>query len=336
MTRRLVAALLAASLLAACGGPAPDVVLYVALDREHSEPIVAAYEEATGKRVEAFYDVESNKSVGLRRRLQAEAANPRCDVFWNNEAVQTVLLAEAGLLQPYESPNGSDVPDHLKDEAGLWTGFATRARVLIVNTDAVPEGDRPVGWPSFLEPGASGRAGMAKPLTGTTAAHAGVVIARDGWEAYRDLLAAMRANGVHFGPGNAHLMRLVRTGELAFGWTDTDDYRAAETGDFPVAMIVPGQQPGGEGLVTIPNTVSMVAGAPHPEAARELIDFLLSRKVEKMLAHGPSVQIPVRDDVERPDHVLRLSDWRVAEIDWGAAGRAYADHADDLEAVFNQ
>ncbi len=312
-------------------------MLYVALDRNHSEPIVKAYEQATGRVVDAHYDVEANKSVGLRRRIQAESANPRCDVFWNNEVVQTVLLAQADLLQPYVSPNATDVPAHLKDPDGHWTGFAARGRVLIVNTELLPDpAQAPVGWPSFLDPAYANRIGMAKPLTGTTAAHAGMIIARDGWEALQRQLSAMRANRVRFGPGNAHLMKLVRAGELVFGWTDTDDYRAAETGGFPVAMVVPGQQPGGEGLVLIPNTVSLVKDAPHPDAARELIDFILSRQVEASLAAGHSAQIPVRDDVARPDHVLRLSDWKIAEVDWAAAGAAYAAHTDDLEAFFNQ
>ena len=340
MRERMLVALLAlacAGLLpTGCGGPEADVVLYVALDRNHSEPIVRAFEEATGLRVDAQYDIEASKSVGLRRRLQAEADNPRCDVFWNNEAAQTVLLADAGLLQPYEPANAIDIPAALKSPEHLWTGFAARGRVLIVNTELLPD---PAAWPTgmadFLDPAFAGNVGMARPLTGTTAAHAGVLIAQDGWEATAALFAGMRENDVRFGSGNAHLMQLVRDGKLHFGWTDTDDYRAAELADKPVAMVVPDQGPGERGLILIPNTVGLVTGAPHPEAGKQLIDFILSRKVERLLAESSSCQIPVRDDVSRPAHVLNLSHWKVAEIDWLAAGRAYAEHADALEALFD-
>ena len=229
------------------------------------------------------------------------------------------------------------MPEHLKDAAHRWTGFGARGRVLIVNTDLLPvAGERPTGMSSFLEPRFADRIGMARPLTGTTAAHAGVLISTIGRDATFELLGRLRDNKVHFGPGNAHLMRLVREGELLFGWTDTDDYRVAETGGFPVAMVVPDQGDGEAGLIVIPNTVSLVKNAPHPEVGKQLIDYLLSREVEKRLAHGESAQIPVRDDVERPDHVLNLSQWTVAEVDWQAAGAAYAEATDELEAFFNQ
>ena len=314
-----------------------DVVLYCAVDRTHSEPIVRAFEEATGLRVDFQPDVELSKSVGHRRRLQEESHNTRCDVFWNNEVVQMVLLAENGLLQPYASPNAADIPEGLKDPGDLWAGFGARARVLIVNNELCPD---PAALPnstnSLMNPTWRGQAGMAKPLTGTTAAHASIWIQQWGLERTLMTLAVMRSNEVAFGPGNAHLMKLVRDGKLAFGWTDTDDAKVAIDGGYPVTQVVPDQGPGEFGLIVIPNTVAMIAGAPHPEAAQKLIDFLVSREVEELLAHGPSAQIPVRSDVPRPEGVLNLADYKLAKFDWQAVGAAYAANVDALEAFFNQ
>ena len=100
--RRLLLPLIA--LLAAGCGRANDVVLYCALDESFAAPVVREFERRTGLHVDAYYDVEADKSVGLRRRLQQEAQRPVCDVFWNNEPVQSVVLAEGGLLAPYRSP----------------------------------------------------------------------------------------------------------------------------------------------------------------------------------------------------------------------------------------
>lgn len=322
--------------LAACG-PQGDVVLYCSLDRSHAEPIVQAFEQASGLTVEAYYDVEANKSVGLRRRLQEEAARPQCDVFWNNEVVQMVLLGRAGLLQPYDSPSAADVPERYRDPGHLWTGFAARARVLIVNTKTRAEAASwPKGTADFLVPANSGRCAMAKPLTGTTAAHAAVWIATLGAEAALARFQGMLDNGVLFGPGNAHVMRLVREGQLDFGFTDTDDCQAALDEGYPVAMVVPDQGPGEPGLILIPNTIALVAGAPHPESGRRLVDFVLSREVEERLAAGPSAQIPLRAGVPRPDKVLDVSDLQLVEVDWAAASAGYEAQADALEALFNR
>jgi len=323
-------------LAAVACGRTPDVVLYCAVDRAHSEPIVRAFEERTGLLVDFQPDVELSKSVGHRRRLQEEASNPRCDVFWNNEVVQMVLLADAGLLEAYESPAAADIPAEFRDPGGLWSGFAARGRVFIVNTNAFPEASRrPASTHDFLDPAYRGRAGMAKPLTGTTAAHAAVWIHEWGLDRTLSMLDAMRENGVVFGPGNAQLMRQVRMGELDFGFTDTDDMKVALDEGFPVVQVVPDQGPDDPGLLVIPNTVALVKGAPHPEAARRLIDFLLSTEVEAMLAAGPSAQIPVRSGVPRPDTVLDLTDLELADVDWQAVGRAYAANVAALEAYFN-
>ncbi|MFT7463044.1 MAG: iron(III) transport system substrate-binding protein [Pseudohongiellaceae bacterium] len=325
--------------LGSCGGRPADVVLYCAVDQAHSEPIVRAFEAATGLKVDFQPDIEATKSIGHRRRIQEESNNPRCDVFWNNEVVQSVLLAEASpaLIEPYISPAAADIPAQFKDPSGWWTGFASRARVLIVNTERFPSADDyPKTTDAFLVPGEGELCSMAKPLTGTTAAHGAVWLNTWGQEQTFAHLSAMRENGVRFGPGNAHLMRLVRDGKLDFGWTDTDDVKSAIDQGYPVARVVPDQGPGEFGLIVIPNTVSLIKNAPHPEAARKLIDFLLSHEVEAMLAAGDSGQIPVRAAVPRPDGVLKLDGLKLAAIDWAAVGHTYAKNVDALEDWFNK
>lgn len=329
--------LVVGALVTACGGPASDVVLYCSLDQSHAAPIVAAFEKETGLKVEAYYDVEANKSVGLRRRLQEEAARPVCDVFWNNEVVQMALLARAGLMQPYESPSAADIPAQDKDPGHLWTGFAARGRVLIVNTKLLPDAaSRPRGTADFLDPARSKRAGMAQPLTGTTAAHAGVWISWLGAEPALARFRTMQDDGVRFGPGNAGVMRMVRDGQLDYGFTDTDDCQAAIDEGYPVAMVVPDQDANAPGLILIPNTIGLVKGAPHPDTGRKLIDYVLSRAVEEQLARGPSAQIPLRTSVPRPPKVLDVSAYKIAKVDWVAAAAGYEAQADALEALFNR
>jgi ABC-type Fe3+ transport system substrate-binding protein len=51
-------------------------------------------------------------------------------------------------------------------------------------------------------------------------------------------------------------------------------------------------------VVLIPNTVAVVKGAPHAEAARMVVDYLLSAEVEKKLAEMPGAQVPLGDDLK--------------------------------------
>ena len=103
------------------------VVVYSSLDREFSEPILKAYGKKAGVRVDAKFDVESTKTVGLTQLLIFEAPSPRCDLFWNNEILNTLRLKEKGLLAPMHPRNAEHYPEIFKAKDGTWYGFAARA-----------------------------------------------------------------------------------------------------------------------------------------------------------------------------------------------------------------
>lgn len=324
-----------ALLLASSCTRAPELVVYCALDQEHAEPILARFERETGLDLDVQFDVEANKTVGLVARIKQESSRPRCDVFWNNECAHSAALAEQGLLQPYESPNAVAIPAQYKDAQHRWTGFAARARVLIVNTDRLDPA-RVHGWAELLAPEWAGQVSMARPLTGTTLTHMAALFALRG-EApmralLRDLAERNAAGRFDLASGNANVMRMVRDGQVAFGWTDSDDYNVAREQGFHVAQVLPDQD--GEGCLLIPNSVAIVRGAPHPEAARRLIDYLLAPAVEEELARSRSAQIPLRAEVPRPAHVVAIDELVQLRVDWPALGRELEQRQLELKEIF--
>jgi len=269
-------------------------------------------------------------------RIRAERARPRADVFWNNEIANTILLAEEGLTQPYRSPSAADLPAQWRDPAGMWTAFAARARVILYRPDLLGPGQSPPRRVADLnrEPEAS-MGGMAAPLTGTTLTHFAVLSLLDGREATLDWLRRARSSGLHIGAGNAAVMRRVRDGDFAWCLTDTDDAAAARRNGSPVKILFPDQEPGGRGTLLIPNTICMLAGAPHPEAARRFIDFALSPEVEALLAASDSEQMPLHPDVEIPPGMKRPGvDFRVMKVDWVAAAHELQARRKDFEELF--
>ncbi|MCK4343558.1 MAG: extracellular solute-binding protein, partial [Phycisphaerae bacterium] len=126
-----------------------EVVVYTALDRQFSEPILDDFTAQTGIKVQAVYDTESTKTVGLTNRIIAEANRPRCDVFWNNEILNTLRLKAEGLLQPCQPSQAENYPARYRDPEGYWHGFAARARVIIVNTDLVKPEELPKSVADF-------------------------------------------------------------------------------------------------------------------------------------------------------------------------------------------
>ncbi len=317
--RRSVAFLLAVLIIGVFTGgctntDVKEVVVYTSLDQVFSEPILQDFEEETGIRVKAVYDVEASKTTGLVNRLIAEKDRPKADVFWNSEVAQTIILKYKDILIPYRSPSAEDIPQKFKDKEDYWTGFAARSRVLIYNTNLLKESDLPKSIFELTDAKWKGKVALAHPLFGTTATHIAALYSTIGQKKTETFLKALKANDVVIVNGNSVSRDVVVEGQLPLGFTDTDDVNVALQSGKPVKMLFPDKE--GIGTLLIPNTVALIKGAPHPEEAKIFIDYLLSRKVESKLAFSESAQIPVRDGVSKPPHIPEISSIGVMEVDY--------------------
>lgn len=289
-------------ILGSCSSPdgGREVVIYTSVDQTFSEPILDEFEKQTGIKVLAVYDVEAAKTTGLVNRIIAEEANPQADVFWSGEFAQTILLKERNLLAPYRSTNIAGIPEQYMDQAGYWSSMGGRARVIIINTELIPEGG-PTSLEDFLNPAwPAEKIGIAYPLFGTTSTHAAAIYAFFGREEGRSYFEALQSRGVAVVDGNSVVRDLVASGQLAFGLTDTDDACGAIARGAPVRIVIPDQGVGEIGTLIIPNTVGLIAGSPNPESGKELIDFLLSLETEAALIRSGWSHIALRQvDVEQ-------------------------------------
>jgi len=300
----VVSVLIGASILAGCrrASDQPTVVLYASADEHIARQVVAAFEEETGIRVEMVGDTELKKTTGLVERLRSERDNPQADIFWSSEIFMTIALADEGVLEPYESPATADWPEAWRDEENRWYAFAARARVIVYTADRVAPEDIPRTWTDLTNSFLKGRIIIADPRFGTTGGHLGAMKAfwdRDVMPGYYSaFLMGLRENDVRILPsGNAGVVRAIVSGEADLGFTDTDDVWAAQAQGHKLDLVYPphshADEPG-NGTLLIPNTVGRVRGGPNAAAAGRLIDFLLSERVERMLAESVSHNIPLR------------------------------------------
>jgi iron(III) transport system substrate-binding protein len=270
-----------------------EIVIYASVDQVFSEPILKKYEKQSGIRILPVYDVEAAKTTGLVNRIIAEKKRPQADVFWSGEFAQTIMLKEKGLLAPYKSISAGDIPSQYVDKDACWTGFAGRARVLLINTKLVSATDYPRNIFDLLQDKwPASQIGIAYPLFGTTATEAAALYVTLGQEKGSDYYDKLHDRGVHVVAGNSEVRDLVSSGQLMMGLVDTDDACGALAKGAPVAIHYLGQDD--MGTLVIPNTVALIAGAPHPNEAKAFIDFLLSREVTKLLIESGWSHIPLR------------------------------------------
>ncbi len=316
LSRRSVLLSLASAPLAAMGchpSSAQEVVVYSSVDQVFSEPVFRAFEAESGLRVRAVYDTEETKSTGVLNRLLAEARSPQADVFWSGDPVRPFQLVRRDLVEPYVSPQAAGLPANARAADGTWTGFAARARVLLVNRARVPAGEMPQSIRDLANPRFRGQATIANPLFGTTTMHVGALFAAWGEERTRAFLNELRANDVRIAASNGEVKRLVVAGEVAFGLTDTDDANEALREGASVEVVYPDQDE--LGTLVMPTSVVLMRRAPHPEAGRRLIDYLLSPAVERQMAER-AAHMPLRAGVPVPPNVRSTEGLRTMNVDY--------------------
>lgn len=323
MPRTLSLAVGALIAIAACKSSANEVVVYTSVDQVFSQPVFRAFERESGIRVRAVFDTEETKSTGMLNRLIAEADRPQADVFWSGDPVRPFLLIKRNLIEPYVSPNASGLADGLRARDGTWTGFAARARVLLVNKSKVTREEMPRSIRDLANPRWKGQTTIANPLFGTTTMHVAALFAAWGDNATKQFLTDLKANDVRIASSNGEVKRLVVAGEVAFGLTDTDDANEAIKEGAAVDVVYPDQD--GYGALVIPTAVVLMRGGPHTANGKKLVDYLLSADVERQMAEA-AAHMPLRPNVPTPANVRRVSDIRAMMAD-------YAKVAAEIERI---
>ena len=319
----------AALLLAACSKTAGPTI-YCSLDEQFSRPAIEGFAAQLGMDVKARYDTEAAKTVGLVSAILEERNNPRASVFWNNELAHTVHLAQEGVLEPYDSPAAAAIPAQFRDAQKRWTGFAARARVIVVNTTLLPDQkDWPSSYKDLADPKWKGRCAVARPLTGTTLTHFTALKKELGEQGFEQFFAAMMQNDVKFLQSNGATLRETAAGNVAWAFTDTDDYHVGKQRGQPIACVFPDQKDGEIGTMLIPNSVALIKGGPDQEGAKKLIDKILSESTEALLAAAEGAQLPLRATVEGPADpaILQVGRFRAMawDVEWTAQNLARAN-----------
>mgnify|MGYP001065310378 CR=1 FL=1 len=317
----VVLALFAAVLtVSGCGASESDadLVVYCAHDEVYAREVFDAFEKNTGIRVRVKYDTEATKSLGLTEAIIAEAGDPRCDVFWNNQLLGTVELKERGLLEPYQGPGFARIPEAHKDPQGHYVGFAARLRVYALNYETWPaakldESERDAAIEAVLNGNDLSRVAIARPLYGTTLSHYAVLWHVMGEEKMKAWHQSWRQRGVIERGGNATTRDLVAQGVCDIGLTDTDDFFMGRDAGHPITMapIYITDEAGRRRTICIPNTVAIIRGCKNSDNARRFVDFLLSEEVEILLANSAARQVPLGpvDESRLNDDVRLLRRW---------------------------
>jgi iron(III) transport system substrate-binding protein len=232
-------------------------------------------------------------SEDMETKLAAEmrANNPVVDVVEGTGIGE--LAVRAGFAQPVWSPELANIPVEMRDPRRLWVPTRVSYFSIAYNTRLTAADSAPRTYQDLLDEKWKGR--MAWPLLSAIGAPLFVTNLRLAWGEDKAMayLRQLRAqNIVNFGAGNPRtLVDRVIAGEYAIALQIFAHHPLISAGKgAPVtSRLLPP-------VATAPGTLAISKGSRHPHAAALLMDFLLSKEGQQILAVAE--YLPVRRDIE--------------------------------------
>ena len=309
-----------AALTNACGAGDGRAVLTVY--SPHGRDMLEAFEA----RFEALHpDVDVQwidmGSQEVLDRLRSEKANPQADVWWGAPSTMFETAAAEGLLEAYTPSWADALPADAKDDQGYWFGTYVTPEVIAFNSEAVTGDAVPRDWDDVLDPRWRGQVLIRDPLaSGTMRTIFGMIIYRSlretgSVDAGMDWLRRLDAQTKEYVLNPTLLyQKLARREGLVTLWDMPDiEHLKARTG-LPIDYVIPES-----GTPLVVDAIAVVAGARHPELARQFVEFVGGTE-GVILAAREHFRLPARTDIPAdslPEGMRRARERIVPEpLDW--------------------
>ncbi len=279
------------------------VLIYGAIHEFELERLCKAFEEDTG--IKAEFVRMSAGEIAARIVAEAKAGRVVCDVFLGGPMIFHEYLKEKGLLYKWTEPppNAKDIPAKFHDPDGYWFGFYVGGIAICYNTKRIKELGLPVptSWEDLTKPIYKGHIVIADPRTsGTAFTILETLISIFGYEKGFEMAKKIWGNAGLITKSGAAPGRLVGAGEYAIGVLFAHDIAKVIKAGYPVKMVFPKEGTGWE-----IGAVSVVKGAPHLEAAKIFVNWILGRRAGQ-LHTDISLRISTRPDVIPPPGAVPL------------------------------
>ena len=327
----IAALLLAGPALAQTPAFTPDAVDLAAARKEGavtwytSTPIGTAqkianlFQAETGIKVELF---RSGGSAVLRRFLQEmDARRVVADVLTISDPAAAGALIKRDLFVPFRPRHFDKVRDEVKDPKGHHVAQRLNLVGIVARTDRnlAP----PRNWTDLTDPRFKGQLVMADPsYTAIQLMLVGTLSRRYGWEFYEKL----RANEIMIVHGHQQVAEALSRGERLIAAEGADQFAWLDRkAGHPVRTLFPA-----DGAFAIPAPSAVIKGAPHPNAAKALAEFMIGDTVQRLFP-GEGIYA-ARSDVDPPPGNPPLGQIKLMPVDYDQIEK----DAKSLKARFNE
>lgn len=263
-----------------------NVVVYSTMTLDESQKILTGFEKKYPFLRGSIY--RTGGAALLNRILSEDRAGKNYFDLVMARGDMVLPMKRKGLLAAYVSAEQRFYDDDLKDPQGYWTAMYISPIVLGFNTRMVRGSEAPKSYDDLLDPKWKGK--ISLDSTG----YALLMGLKRAWGEIRavEYLRRLAAQKPIIQRGNTARLQLTVAGEFPLLITYNYMIQGFAAKEAPVDWVAL------EPVIVQINPVMVAAKARHPNAARLLIDFILSREPQNILRDLK--RVPARSDVE-PD-----------------------------------
>lgn len=294
------------------------VVLYSTQTESQSRELLRAFEKKYPFIETSLYRAGTG---GLLSKIVTEnqAGRNQTDVIQIG-GFEAQVLKEKGLALRYVSPEAEFFPAGFKDPEGFWCDVFVNVGVMAYNKKLVPAQQAPKSYQDLLQPKWRGK----------------ISIDQEDAEWFGNILEVMgRERGMEFARSLGEQDLIPRRGRRL-------QAQLLSAGEFPIAlnlyissvaelmgMGAPIEIVAAEPLIAKLHPIFPARLAPHPNAAKLYIDFVLSEEGQRLIAR---TEIPSRKGVPAENAIVRRIQALKLYPSEPKLGKNYAEY----KALFNQ
>jgi iron(III) transport system substrate-binding protein len=337
MPLRVVIAAVFAAALAACGAGRPETGVVNVYTARHYDTDRAIYDAFTAKTGIVVRELPANADQ-LLERIRLEGADTQADLVIAADAGALWRMAEAGLLQPVDTPQlRAAVPERLRDPMQRWWSFSKRARVIVYRKGAIDPATIS-SYDDLASPALHGKVCVRSSTNTYNKSMMAARIARVGADAALAWARGVRANFARDPQGSdTDQLRAIAAGACSVALVNhyylVRMAASADPADRAVAdaigLVFPDQN--GDGAHVNVSGAGVAAYAQHRDNAVALLEFLLSPEAQAMLPAG-NEEYPVRSGVPLTAELTALGAFKDETVSIDALGR----HQEEAARLFEQ
>jgi iron(III) transport system substrate-binding protein len=256
-------------------------------------------------KIKANYLRAQNGALYNKILSERSAGRFSVDAIQFSEIGTAIDFQKKGGFEKYQSPQFAAYDTkYQSDPPGYWTWSGVTFAGIAYNTDRVKPGDAPKDWKDLLDPKWRNAISVKQATSGMQFAEWYIMRQMFG-DDYWKQFAKQRPKGFD---ARAQLFdRLAKGDDKVCGLAEIAGYQLYHEKGAPIAFVAPPA-----GLPVTPTCAGVVSKAPHPEAAKLFIDWLLSPRGQAVTQGNEYLLYPsLRHDAPPLAGGMKLSDYKL-------------------------